>query len=92
METQTETEIQQTKSSKYNEKVKQNIYKWRENNLDKYNETNRRGSKTYYERNKEKLKAKQKQRYNANKLKKQVEKQVENQIENNKAEKLVEAV
>ncbi len=87
METETQTEPQ-TKASTYNEVVKKNIYKWRDNNRDKYNETNKRGFKKYYEKNKEALRAKALAYYHSKKMKKQVE----NQVQKEESEKLVETI
>jgi hypothetical protein len=40
------------------EKHKQSVYKWRENNKDRYREICRKGSATYYEKHKEEKKKK----------------------------------
>tara|TARA_E500000318_G_scaffold106454_1_gene114473 strand:- start:3773 stop:3979 length:207 start_codon:yes stop_codon:yes gene_type:complete len=51
------------KYSSYTESQKRAILKYKENNKDKWNEINRNSAKTYYEKNKEKVKAKALERY-----------------------------
>jgi len=37
----------------YDSNIKKNIYKWRENNKEQYNELQKNYSKSYYEKNRE---------------------------------------
>jgi hypothetical protein len=50
----------------YNDKIKLNIYKWREANKDKYNEMMKDHNKKYYKENKEIQSEKNLKRYHYN--------------------------
>lgn len=47
----------------YNETVKQHIYKWRVNNIDKYHAYRNNKGKEYYERDKEIILARKRENY-----------------------------
>ena len=53
----------------YTDKTKDTIFRWRAKNKDKFLEMNRRHCKDYYERNKETILQKQRERYRLKKAK-----------------------
>ncbi len=55
------------KNTTYNEARKISIMKWRAKNRESYNEICRLATKTYYQKNKEVVKAKTRARYHRNK-------------------------